>query len=296
MSIKARAQIAQPTETKEIIQREKTLEDLNPDFVQEMMRDAGMGVSTRPSDNITPSIKVLQPLSPQVLAGPTKITGAKAGDFLLADTLEIFDGQEGFWFQPVAMTEWWFEFIPRARGGGFVRRLLVKRTEDDEVILPQGVERDPENANHCYFMETDNNCTHYRFIPGMLWREGNGMEYVIPFFSTGHTVARSWNTKWMRLRFPNGKLMPAFSHLYHVTTKMKTNIQGSWHMIETSKPHLLANMTEVLGDPYAAYRMGRALALAFASGALIESADVDVVDANESIRKQNVKDSEDIPF
>jgi hypothetical protein len=245
------------------------------ELMKEMEGDAGMGVSTRPSDNITPSIKLLQPMSPEVLAGGDRVEGAEAGDFLLADTLEVIKGDEGFDFQPVAMTEWWFEFIPRDRGGGFVARYPVERDETRDIIIPPpGAVQNPENKNQYYFEETENNCVYYRFVPGILWRNGEGVEYVIPFTSTGHTVVRSWNTKWMRQRFKTGKIMPAFANIYHLSTIMKTNNKGSWHMIAISQPHLLSTMEEVVGDPVMAYRLGKALALAFASGEKMESTDV----------------------
>ena len=280
-----------PTKIVPVKQELASVQNMDPEFVKEMMQDAGMGVSTRPDDNITPSVRVLQALSPQITgaAGAIKVEGAEAGDFLLGDSQELIPGDEGFWFQPTCMTEWWFEFIPRERGGGFVARYQVKHDDNDQIVPPNGAIQSETNPFKYTFEETNNNCTHYRFVPGIMWREGEGLEYVIPFMSTGHTIVRTWNTKWMRQRFPNGQIMPAFSNIYRLTTKMKTNKHGSWHLIETSKAHLLTGMKEVVGDPMQAYRIGRALALAFAAGERVESTDVEMeVDDNKS--------DDEIPF
>lgn len=239
---------------------------------EEMRADAGMGVSTRAADNIVPSISVLQPLSPEVLDGPDQIANSKPGDFLMANAAQpLVDGKTGVWFQPCATTEWWFEFIPRDAGGGFVARYQVEYDEREQLIPPPGAEQDPSNAFRYFFPESNHSCIHYRFVAGFAWIDTLGLEYVIPFYGTGHTVCRMWNTKWTRKRFQNGLIKPAFSHLYHLTTGRRTNKKGTWFSIETSDGTPLGETAEIVGDPKHAYVMARALSQAFARHEKVES-------------------------
>lgn len=237
------------------------------DFDKQMYTDAGLGVSTRPSDNITPSISVLQPLSPQVLAGAAQIEDAVAGDFWIKGANPpIVDGKAGIWFQPTAMTEHWFEFVPREQGGGFVARYDVEYDNKGRIIPPEGAVQSEDNPNSYHFEDSGNNCIHYRHIAGFVWMDGVGLEYVLSFHGTGHTVARRWNTKWTRKRFPDGKMMPAYSHLYHLTTSQHSNKKGTWFQIDVDEGSHLRTCGELVGDLHKALQMGRALAQAFQRG------------------------------
>jgi hypothetical protein len=252
-----------------------------------MYQDAGLGVSTRPSDNITPNIVVLQPLSPSVLAGPAKIEGAVAGDFLVRGASNpLVPGQDGIWFQPVSMTEHWFEFVPRDAGGGFVARYDVEYDAKGRIIPPDGAVQDEVNQNSYSFPDSGNNCIHYRFIAGFVWTDGIGLEYVIPFHGTGHTIARSWNTKWTRKRFADGKMMPAYSHLYHLTTSQRTNKKGTWFQVDVSEGTHLRECADIVSDLSKSLQMGRALAQAFERGEKLAAAPEDgekpILDNNTS--------------
>jgi len=258
---------------------------------------AGMGVSLRASDNITPSIVVLQPLSPQVLAGPQQLPRAAAGDFWIRGADDpIIKGQAGFYFQPVTMTEWWFEFVPREKGGGFVARYPVEYGNDGNMKAPNGARQDRDNP-YRYTFANGNNCTHYRFIPGILWENRIGLEYVIQFHGTGHTIARQWNTKWTRKRFPNGKIMPTFSHIYHLSTVQRSNPKGTWFIITVDEGVPIRKVENIIGDIRPAIMRGLALAQAFATGEKVEATpdqDVDIEQGHTTTLKEDAKD--EIPF
>jgi hypothetical protein len=259
-----------------------------------MEQDAGMGVSMRPRDNITPSISVLQPLSPLVLEDQ-----GKAGDFLMTNAPEpIVSGKVGFYFQPVSMTEWWFEFIPRDQGGGFVSRFAVEYDEKEHIIPPDGAEQRQEESFRYWFPETGNECVHYRFIPGIVWQDGDGLEYVIQFHGTGHTVARAWNTAWTRHRLRSGKPKPAFGTLYHLTTTQKSNKKGTWYQVVYDKGTPIEECERIVRDPMEAYRRGKGLALAFASGDRVEGV-VHEEDSETSTVRRGVTDDasdQEVPF
>jgi hypothetical protein len=237
------------------------------DFDKEIYADAGLGIDNRASSNITPSISILQPMSPQVLAGPDQIDDARAGDFWIKGANPpIIGGKDGIWFQPAATTEHWFEFVPREQGGGFVARYEAEYDRRGRVIPPEGAVQSEENPNSFSFEETGNNCIHYRHVAGFVWIDGIGLEYVISFKGTGHTVARTWNTKRGQKRFPNGDQMPIYSHLYHLTTIQKSNKKGTWFQIAVSDGTYLKACGEIVGDIRKAKQMGQALALAFKRG------------------------------
>lgn len=266
------------------------------DFEQMMREDAGMGVSTRAADNITPSVNVLQPLSPEVIDGPERVEDAAPGDFLLSDNEDspIIKGKVGFWFQPVCTTEWWFEFVQRDRGGGFVARYPIRYDDNDQPIPPAGATQDPVMPFRYTFRETGNSCIHYRFIPGIMWQEGHGLEYVIPFHGTGHTVARGWNTRMNRKRTREGIIYPAFSHVYKLTTMQRKNKMGTWFSIAVGGDTMLASAQPVVGEDYVrAYEMGRSLARAFKAGDRVEG----VSGGGEELAGSAPRENDDeIPF
>ena len=183
------------------------------------------------------------------------------------------------------------QFIPRDEGGGFVAAYEFEEGVCDDTHLPEGAEFDPENRNRAYFPDSGNECVHYQFIAGFLWDAyGQGLEYVIPFKGTGHTVQKTWNTKRLRQRLENGAPMPAHGVLYPVTTATKRNKKGQWFqfevgnavpLIKTVKDEIVVNEEAVQlvgGDPMRAFIMGRSLAGAISSGQKIVGVEDDVVD------------------
>jgi hypothetical protein len=233
-------------------------------------------------------------MSPQVLAGAAQIENAEAGDFWVKGaTPPVIGGQDGIWFQPAAMTEHWFEFVPRDAGGGFVARYDVEYDDKGRIIPPEGAVQSEDNPNSFSFEDSGNNCIHYRHIAGFVWVDGVGLEYVLSFHGTGHTVARSWNTKWTRKRFSDGKMMPAYSHLYHLTTSQKSNKKGTWYQVAVSEGEHLRDCGEIVGDLSKALQMGRSLAQAFQRGEKLAAAP-DAADADEGVAGAGVGGADDM--
>lgn len=240
----------------------------NQALLEQMQQDAGLGISFLPQDNITPNISVLQPMSPEVLNG-----NGRPGDFLIANSdPPTVDGTTGFYFQPCATTQYWFEFIHRDEGGGYVAQYPVEYDQRGQIIPPPGAElKDPNDRFHWWFPESGHECTHYRFVAGIMWRDGIGLEYVIQFHSTGHTVARNWNTSWSQKRLSNGMPRPAFASVYRVWTKQRSNKKGTWYQLEYDGGTPIEAAAEMVGDVNAAYQRGKLLTLAFQSGERKES-------------------------
>ena len=230
---------------------------------KQMQADAGRGVSTSIADNIIPQITILQPLSPEVLDGPEQIEGAKPGDLLVGKNLH--SGKNGIWFQPCGFHQLWLEFTPLAQGGGFISAHPYVTDSNGQEVLPDGAYR-KEKMRVAF--KNGNECIHYRQLAGIVWENGTGLEYIIPFKSTGHTIAKEWNTKALRLnRFANGQSRSLWSHIYNLTTSQRRNQAGQWYVIDVGQALLLSDddqkVVSIVGNPAAAYAMAGALATAF---------------------------------
>lgn len=76
-----------------------------------------------------PTLKLLQQLSPELDKDDQKyLPDASAGDLIVTDgtTTDIIDGEKGLQFSPLMVRKVWTEWIPRAKGGGFVASYKTK--------------------------------------------------------------------------------------------------------------------------------------------------------------------------
>jgi len=281
--------------------------ELDEEFERELQADAGKGVSTEADDNLVPLIYVLQPLSPQVQQGPAYIQGASAGDIWLKNASDpIVKGSEGIWYMPCAMYLRWTEWIPRDKGGGFVASYEYFGRNNP----PPGASRDESEKGRPRFrFATGNECVETRYEAGYVWRDGQPMPYVIPFKSTGHTVARGWMTRRGSLRRKDGTIWPSWSHIYRLTTTTKRNNLGLWYIFNVGDPVLYIpghgkpyeeGLKIVGGDYKAAYKLGKQLEEAFDKGVKREAAeemDADIDGDEGGIDdRAGTKQDDEIPF
>lgn len=247
-----------------------------PAYLQERLAaDAGKGVSHRQEDNLIPIIYVLQSQSPQVLRrNPAFIEGAEAGFLWLRNSpLPLINGEEGVAFQPCYFNIDYVEWLPRdsggGSGGGFIARHL-KLPDDAQKMVD---ERNPnkvwwvrENGNE--IIETRN---HYGFILGGLYALKEWPKavwpFMIPLSNSGHSVSRSWMTLMNQFFGPNGEEPVSFSRYYHLTTKLRTNSQGEWFVINPEDGGWVRSAEE--------YDRGLALHRAIAAGELKAEAPVE---------------------
>lgn len=220
-----------------------------------MREDSGKGTSSDQSDSLIPLLYVLQPLSPQVLAkNPAKIPGAEAGDLWLRGSVDsIVKGEEGLVFQPCHFSKDWVEWISRKKGGGFVGR--HKERPDDAVQ-----KKDPEKPSRMSWKLGDHDLVETRYMAGIVHRGSERLPYIIPFSSTGHSVAKGWMFM-MRSKNVGGRVAPSFGTLYRLKTTMRSNNDGEWFVISVDQEGDGWIVDE--GD----YEMGRSLHDAFESGA-----------------------------
>jgi hypothetical protein len=203
-----------------------------PAFLQaQIVADAGRGTSQAAEDNLIPLVYVLQGLSPQInRRGPDYIDGAKDGDFWLKGTKTVFDGDEGFLFQPCYFDKDWVEWVPRIKGGGLVGRYPT--CPDDAVETEVESDDKPGTMQKKMVRPNGNEMIETRYHVGyVILPDGSAMPYVIPFKSTGHTVSKQWMVLMNSKQVPGGSA-PSWACLYRLTTKQRTNAAGTWNVIE----------------------------------------------------------------
>lgn len=256
------------------LMKARSTEIAGVDDIDEMMaRTAGAGLSQLPQDNISPQLVLLQPLSPEVMEGSSRVGDAAAGDFLLGDRL--IKGSAGFWFQPVFTEHKLFEFTPLDRGGGFVAEHPAKFDYHHNLVPPEGAEQSG------YSMEFDNGnqLIHYRHWHGIGWWAPSTWEpFTIPFKSTGHTTARNWMYKANTSNvLPSGKPRALFAHVYKITSVSFRGAKGTYFKHGVGPAICLdvrvsPDVVKVVESPGRALRMGEDMARSFAGGSIRSAA------------------------
>lgn len=179
---------------------------------------AGLGTSDKAEDSFYPLIGVLQKLSPQVdEQSPAFMPGAKAGMFWLKNYEPPL--ASSITVQPITMYTEWVEWIPRERGGGMVRRSLVQPSNARCV----------DQARNKWTMPSGNDLKETRvWAVNVIRDDGAFVGFVLPCASTFNTFARQWHTA-MRQKFePNGKVSAPWRNIYKLSTRLRTNAQGTW--------------------------------------------------------------------
>ena len=192
-----------------------------------------------------PFLQVLQKMSPQVDASEDGyVEGAKPGQFINTVTEQLFDGDEGIWVIPCHYERTFIEWVLRDSGGGFVadhgleegQRLMAQTTQDEKKrdILPNGNE----------LMDTR---VHYILI---VHEDGSYEPAVFSATRTQIKGSRQWMTTMNQLKVPRSSggmfTPPMFSHLYKLTTRKRSNDQGSWFVFDAKKQRMLGEGDEEL--------------------------------------------------
>ena len=264
-----------------------------PDWLDEASKDdVGKGVSTSAADNIVPMMVVLHFTSPQVDdANPAYIKDARAGDVWMRNSnlgvVKGGPGGAGFLFQHCHFEKAWPEWIPRGRGGGsgvgFVARHKnreatradverfkgrIELGEDIPNVVGADFSVDPKNRQKKWTLTSSgNDLILTRYHSGYVVADGGvALPYVIPFKGSGHAVSKSWMFTMMSRRRGDGTIMPAWSRLYRLTTRLRTNTEGKWFQIDVAD----VDWVDKVG-----YARGKALNEAFETGAKVAEAEVE---------------------
>lgn len=215
-----------------------------PAHLAEYAAEAGAGTSQAAEDNLVPLIYVLTYQSPQCDRRDGKyVEGAEPGDLWLRNApegLEIAKTSDpefsGLLVQPCYFWTDWGQWLPRDEGGGggagFAGRHPNKKVNGINTPDMPGAKQDHEDRNHWTTADGVHDLVETRNYAVFVYVGGRAIRYIIPFASTGHTVAKGWMTKIndkIINEGPNrGKPYPSYAHLYHLSTEPRSNKEGKW--------------------------------------------------------------------
>lgn len=230
----------------------------------------GAGVSTDQSDLLIPMIRILQALSPEVeKKGAAYIEGAQPGMALMKNAPQpLIDMDKGILFQPVYSNKAVVEWVPRNSGGGGGGGFVATHPE-----MPKSAKLvdDPNNPKKKITInsETGNLLVETRYHGGYIIDESGKnppMPAVIPFSSTGHTVAKGWNFL-MAQKAIGGKRADAWAVYYRIKTKLKTRGSQNWYIFDiTDAVDPKTNDTPYWVPSVEDYNRGKALYDSLAAG------------------------------
>lgn len=200
-------------------------------------QSTGLGVPVDQKDFLIPMARVLDAKSPEVTKGmPNYIKGAEAGDIFIKNAPNpIIKGEEGFIFQPCFKDEAVVEWLPRNKGGGGGGGFVASHPGDYLLINKDVCQTPhPENPTKMIWTRKSNKnwLVETRRYAGYAIFDDGPMPLVIPFQSTGHTVAKQWNMLIAGQRLPNGQRADIFLVYYHLTTTLKQRQDQSWYVFD----------------------------------------------------------------
>jgi len=239
-------------------QPEKQL-PVDADLLADLGQAAEQYVEAMGKDDMSiPFIQILQSLSPQCTKGePEFIKGSEPSMLYNTVTKELRatqddDGNQlvGMRIISLAYKASYIEWVPRSKGGGFVAEYDVgegagiptHRNENNQDIISDGAGLGTPGNQLSYTH------THFVFIVG---DDGSLEPAVLTMTSTQVKPSKDWNALIMNLRLPNGAKAPRFFGVWNVSTRRRSNDQGSWYVWEISKGSditALPNARQILND------------------------------------------------
>lgn len=199
--------------------------------------DAGAGFEGQTTDDVAvPFLSLLQALSPQVTDGnPPE---ARPGMLCNTVTSELFDGKDGLLFVPSATQHFFVEWVPRAKGGGFVAR---HEPTSEIVALARQKAKDPKFGPFFTYDESgkpDNQLIDTFYLFGVMVgtdpAEASELTpMIVAFSSTKIKVYRGWNSLVSKATFQakdgTKRQVPMCAHLVRIGSKTEENAKGKFH-------------------------------------------------------------------
>ena len=198
----------------------------------ETLLSGGTGLEeTTTEDFAIPFIRVLQPMSPQLIkSNRSYVEGASEGDLYNTVTGETYDGEKGINIVPCAYNKKFIEWIPREKGGG-----LVNAGHDMSILSK--CKRDEESRRY-YTSEGNEIVETAQFF--VLITDPTPQQAVLAFTSTQLGVARKWLTMLRMARVQNSKgesvEAPMFAFTYNLASTTQSNDKGTWHGYSVNQP------------------------------------------------------------
>jgi hypothetical protein len=187
------------------------------ELLDQMDRDAGVGVSTDKQDLMVPWLYLLQPTSGACnKLTPNYVLNAKPGHFWLKNSPDpIRDGTTGIDVIPVDIRRRFTE-----------RSMPDRRFVCDHIERPDDVRMIDDNSNKRWpqmFRKNGNLIEEVRLFFGLF----DGYQYVFACNGTKNKFAKEWNTFLVQLKHPRtGKILPAYAFKYKLTSML---VPDTWH-------------------------------------------------------------------
>lgn len=207
------------------------------------------GEAMSKDDMSIPFIQILQSLSPQCTKGePEFIKGAEPSMLFNTVTKDLMptsddDGNQliGMRVIGLAYKASFIEWVPRAKGGGFVAEYDVAeghsiptmRNDQNLDIIQEGTPLGTPGNQLSYTH------THFVFI---VKDDGTLEPAVLTMTSTQVKPSKDWNALINNTKLPNGARAPRFYGVWNVTTRRRSNDQGSWYVWEFSKGGVITEL------------------------------------------------------
>ena len=216
-------------------------------------QDAHDGLDNVTADDVAlPFLKVLSPLSPEVVDGTA---GAKAGMIFNTVTGQLYDGTQGLTVIPCLYERKYIEWAPRGQGSG-APAAIHSATSDimTRTFRKPGDSKDYlDNGNYI-----ENSAQFYVLVVD---EEGTCNPALIVMKSTQLKKARKWNSMMMtaKMQGKDGPFTPpSYAYVYRLTTVKESNDKGSWFGWEVERVGKVEDASQ--------YAMAKSFALSVKQG------------------------------
>jgi hypothetical protein len=240
-----------------------------PSFMAEIAQDSGAGLEGADKDSFAiPFLRILQALSPQCTEGDgARIPEAKPGFLFNTVTKEVWDGQAGLDFYPVAFERKFLRWAPRGSAqtylGAIDPEVAAQMEFDGEIQRHEGRLYFPHdgqvNPKKCDLL------TDTRFHYGLIGENGSSKVARVLLALASTQIKRS---KQLMAILNESRIMaggrlvtpPTWVNRIALKTRFEQNDEGSWHSVEfTPNGHITEE--EI-------YQAGKSFHTAIAAGAV----------------------------
>ena len=245
-------------------------------LMDDLFDSAGQGMETIGADDMQiPFLRILQPLSPQLLKTDSKfIKGASAGDIFNTVTGQYWEADTGLTVLMCAYTTKFLEFQLRESGGGFMGELSaddpdIRKTERNGAteMLPSGNEL-VRSAQFLVLGVEDTGAT---------------TQMICDMKKTQMKIAKQWNTRraGLKISHPTKGMFnpPMWAVPWKLTTVQESNDKGSWFNYAVAQEEMDSVAPEAIMEARDLYNSFRAGEIKTGTG-----------------EEKSTPDSDDVPF
>lgn len=214
-------------------------------IMDDMYENAGAGTENLTADDMQiPFLRILQPLSPQLLkTDPKYLKGASAGDLFNTVTGDVWDADTGVTIIPCAFQKKYLEFQIRENGGGYVGEHSPNAPEVTKT----------ERVGSSEMMASGNELiVSFQFLVLGMTPNGSFQQMICDMKKTQTKVAKQWNTRrtGLKIMHPTKGLFtpPMWATVWKLKTVQETNDKGSWFNYDVSNLDASAVSPEAMAE------------------------------------------------